>query len=257
VLTGLSYLAAGHESEIVAVESADRVGSARMVAVARELARHRPVVVLAAPGRGSDWWDQVGANSVDGVEPLAGRVRELLAARRGGAWEPPARGALVELPGCDVSRAREVLDQAGSPVVDLGPTHLLGAGPTRQLMAAYGIPTGPLAKFAAPGGAVLTIQGQGGIGLVAHSAVSLEGGDGGLTRLLPLSERDAAELVAAAPGSSGSVVVADALLRAARLIDDQADVSRVRVGPGGVAIWTGPVRGTEDDPFVRRLRGGL
>jgi hypothetical protein len=49
------------------------------------------------------------------------------------------------------------------------------------------------------------------------------------------------------------------VLRAARLIDDQADVSQIRIpfgsprrGETGVEVWTGRVRGTDDDPFVRR-----
>jgi hypothetical protein len=67
---------------------------------------------------------------------------------------------------------------------------------------------------------------------------------------------------AAGVGRAGADEAIEVLLRAARLIDDQPDVARIEIAPrdvrpgetwAGVAMWTGPVRSTDDDPFVRQL----
>ena len=89
-----------------------------------------------------------------------------------------------------------------------------------------------------------------------------------MARLLPLTDRDAEELIETT-GSPGArtEAAAEGLLRAARLIDDQPDVVRIELvhpGPASgrtlptVAVWTGGdrVAGGDDDPFVRRLPSG-
>jgi hypothetical protein len=97
-----------------------------------------------------------------------------------------------------------------------------------ELLRAYGATTSlPI---------VVVVGDEGGT-LSARSAMAV-------TRVLPLTDRDAEDV------ATGQ---ADAVLRVARLVEDQPELRRVEIGPDGAKIWAGPCRGSEDDPFVRRV----
>ena len=261
VVAGLSYLAQS-DCEVVAVEWAGSVVPRRVVALVREVTRRRPVVVLTPA---ISWCDQSGADSVDRVEALVDQARARLAQWRAGAWHGPQRGVLVAPLGCDTSRARDVLDvTVPSGFVGTGPRRTLDAGAVSDLLAAYGIAITPLAPSRALPAGMVTLEDERGLGLVARASVTRAGVEQGLARLLPLTDRDAAELAGAAvPGARRPAAIADWLLRAARLIDDQPEVSRIKIPMDEslvgddveIEVWRGPPRGTDDDPFVRRLPG--
>ena len=110
-----------------------------------------------------------------------------------------------------------------------------------------------------PPGLELTVGDDSGQGLCAHLGPSIAGRLGP-ARWLPLTDVDGRELVAAgAPDAEDPAALTDVILRASRLVDDLDDVRRVYIPLGGggpmlrALIWTGPSRGTEDDPSVRRL----
>jgi GNAT superfamily N-acetyltransferase len=262
VVAGLSYLAQG-DCDVIVVEWAGPVIPRRVVALAREVARHRPLVVLTDAEDVISWCDQAGADAVRRIETLIEQARARLAERGSGAWRGPQRGTLVEPPvDCDSSRARDILDRAGhSGAVEAGSRRTLGARQVRDLLGAYGIATRPVGAPGAIAAGTVIFEDEPRLGLVARAYAARAGRGGGVARLLPLTDRDAAELAGAAdPEAGGLDVIVDSLLRAARLIDDQPDVSRITIPLGvssigdGVAVElrAGPARGTEDDPFVRR-----
>jgi GNAT superfamily N-acetyltransferase len=259
------YLALDTECEVVVVESVELRRPHRFVAVAREGARHRPVVLLTPAGAATAWCAQAGVDLVHRVEDLVDRVRELTLERRKGTWSAPHRGSLVELSDCNVAQARAVLDEAApgrrgeteSPVC-------LPPGPTGEVLAAYGITVQPAGRPGHGGEPYLVVEDQPGLGLLARLGSRLSREASSLSALLPLTDRDAEELVEAARLSYDSPELTDELvLRATRLIDDQPDVAQVRIPlhpvfhGDGPEVWTGRVRGTDDDPFVRRLALGL
>jgi GNAT superfamily N-acetyltransferase len=263
IVEGLSYLAQT-DCDVIAVEWAGSVIPRRAVALVREVTRRRPVVVLTSANDVIGWCDQAGADSVRRPEALIEQARARLAQRRSGTWQGPQRGVLGEAPvGCDSSRARDVLDRAGpAGVVEAGTRRTLGAGPLRDLLAAYGMATAGHAAPRAPAAGTVILEDEPGVGLVARASATRAGIERGVARLLPLTDRDAAELAGAAvPGANGSEAIVDSLLRAARLIDDQPDVSRIKISLGvsrvgdavEVQVRAGPARGTADDLFVRRL----
>jgi GNAT superfamily N-acetyltransferase len=257
----LLWLAVDNDCQLVVVESAQPAQPRRFVALAREAVRHRPVVLLTSPGA-TAWCRQARVDPVHHVEDLMDRVKEVTLERRRGTWSSPRRGALVELSDCNVGKARSVLDeviaghreQPGLPV-------RLPPGPTGDVLVAYGIAVHPAGRPGHPGGErCVVLEDQPGVGLTARLGSPLDGSDPGPEALLPLTDRDAEELVEAAPlARHDRASAADLVLRAARLIDDQADVVRIRLplhapaSGDGPQIWTGRVRGTDDDPFVRRL----
>jgi GNAT superfamily N-acetyltransferase len=263
----LLYLAFAGDCEVVVVESPGPTQPRRRVALAREGARERPIVFLTPAGADTSWCRQAGVDSVHRVGDLVDRLRELTLERRTGTWSPPHRGCLVERPDCDVARARVVLDEARGPGAGRQASPVrLPPGPTAEVLAAYGITLPAAARSGSAGGSgpdgepALILEEQPGVGLLARTGSRLDGTASGLAALLPLTDRDAAELVeVASPEDENRALAADVALRAARLIDDQPDVSQIliphcwpRPGETGVEIWTGRVRGTDDDPFVRR-----
>jgi hypothetical protein len=257
----LLYLAFASDCEVVAVEPpADHVR--RFTAVAREGARRRPIVSLIGPGAATTWCRQAGVDPCFRLEDLVARCRILLSARRAGGWSAPRRGELAVPADCDIARARAVLDHddRSGPDRDTGSVQL-PPGPAGEVLAAYGIGVPDDDAGAVEDRSSLVLEARDGAGLVAGLQRPDPAAGSGEARLLPLTWCDAEELVAAAgPGFSCPTALVDSLVRAARLIDDQADVARVRLGldrrvagVAGAAVWTGAVRGTEDDPFVRRL----
>jgi GNAT superfamily N-acetyltransferase len=260
----LSYLALSEDTDVIAVEAAGVATPRRVVARARELARHRPLVALTPSGGEPVWCVQAGAQMVHRVEDLVDRVRELLVEQRAETWQPPVRGELAERAGCDPSAGRTVLDDAGSGSGS-GGSQRLPTRPAIELMAAYGIPAAPPKWHPTPGGGTVTFEDRAELGLCARVGAASGSPDQRVARLLPLTGRDAEDLAdAAAPVPADRDSLVDLIVRAARLIDDQADVSRIRlpVGPSPIAarsqieVWIGPTRSTEDDPFVRRLPPG-
>jgi GNAT superfamily N-acetyltransferase len=263
----LLYLALAGDCEVVVVERADWTQPRRCVALAREGGRDRPIVFLTPAGSVTSWCRQAGVESVHRVEDLVNRIRELTLARRSGTWCPPCRGSVVEVPGCDVARARAVLDEASGPGArrHLSPVWL-PPGPTADVLGAYGIALPPAGKPASAGGhgpvgePCLILEDQPGSGLQARAGSQTDGTGPEVVALLPLTDRDAAELVEAAPlADDNRALAVDVVLRAARLIDDQADIAEIRIphgsppgGDAGVEMWIGRVRQTADDPFVRR-----
>jgi GNAT superfamily N-acetyltransferase len=263
----LLYLAFAGDCEAVVVESPGPTQPRRRVALAREGARERPIVFLTPAGADTSWCRQAGVHAVHGVGDLVDRLRELVLERRTGTWSAPDRGCLVALPDCDVARARTVLDEAGGAGArrQASPVRL-APGPTADALAAYGITLTPVARPGSAGGSgpdgepALIFEEQPGVGLVARTGSRLDGTASGPVARLPLTDRDAAELVeVASVEDENRALAAGVALRAARLIDDQADVSQIliplgspRPGGTGAEIWTGRVRETDDDPFVRR-----
>jgi hypothetical protein len=258
----LLYLALGTDCDVVMVASALPAQARRFVAIARAGASLRPVVSLTPAGTEAAWCRQAGADPVHQVPEAVDWARKLMLERRNGTWTPPRRGQLVELPGCDVARARAVLDQAGgSHAASPSGPHRLSPEATDDVLAAYGLPI-EAGTGRAPGNRFhLVLEDDPEVGLIARAGPPPASPDPGVARLLPLTDRDAEELVAAIHlGGADPAAAAGVVLRAARLIDDQPDVARVQLsvpapaaGAGRAALWTGRVRGTEDDPFVRRV----
>jgi GNAT superfamily N-acetyltransferase len=263
----LLYLAFAGDTDVVVIELPGPKQLRRCVALAREGARERPIVFLTTAEADTSWCRQAGVDSVHRVGDLVGRLRELALERRAGTWSPSHRGCLVAPPDCDIARARAVLDEARGPGAGHQPSPVrLPPGPTAEVLAAYDITLPPAARPGSARGSgpdgkpALILEEQPGVGLLARTESPLDGTAAGLTALLPLTDRDAADLVEAAPlEDENRGLAADVVLRAARLIDDQADVSQVRIplcsprpGETGVEVWTGRRRGTDDDPFVRR-----
>jgi GNAT superfamily N-acetyltransferase len=260
---GLLLSGMGTGADVVAVELAGLALPRRFVAVAREVTRSRPVVSLSPAGTSTSWCRQAGVEPVHRVEDLVDRVRERMDERHRGTWQAPVRGRLTEVVDCDVFRARAALDKAvtSKPSDGCRPARLDPAS-TSEVLAAYGMTERPSRGRGARGRFELTLEDLPGLGLVARVGPSVAGAGQKLARLLPLTQVDADELVDAAGLAAGdAAVVTDAPGRAARLIGDQPDIVRVRIPLGGdpacdrgdVELWTGPVRGTDDDPFIRRL----
>ncbi len=194
---------------------------------------------------------QAGIHGVQAGD-LLDRCHQLLAANRDRTWFPPRRGQLVDLPDCDLGRARAALNRA----FDLEKHTVqqqLSSEAAEEVLAAYGIPNGgPLTPAA--GSRHFLFEDDPMLGLVVRTQQSF-------ARLLPLTDRDAVELVGAAGVIAARAEAAvEVLLRVGRLIDDQPDVARVEVTDptstrreAAVAMWTGKARHIDDDPFVRRL----
>jgi GNAT superfamily N-acetyltransferase len=260
----LLYLGWDSDVDVVACYSAGLQEPRRFVTIAREVGRGRPLVAVVTPGLDVDWADQAGVDRVAGVNELVLRAGDFLAARRDGTWAPPYRGQLVEVPGCDVALARSVLDQATPTITRQGVATRLAPDTVGRVLAAYAIVPARSPRSAADGGRI-TLADDASTGLAAHVAAAGPARPG-MTRLLPLTDQDATELVEAAGlGGYPTDAAVDSLLRAARLLDDQPDVRRIEVawprstdGAGGlsVALWTGRDRGPGHDPFVRRLLTG-
>jgi hypothetical protein len=258
----LLFLALDTECRLVIVEPEPSRPLRRLTAIAREGSRRRPLVALSSDGTSTSWCRQAGVSAVHRVEDAAQQASELLREVQTGTWVPCERGELAELPDCDVAQARALLDAAAraAPGQQRTPGRV-PAGVAGELLAAYRIPTHLYARSGSGGQAVLILEEHPDLGPQARVSLSRAGLDPDPVRLLPLTDRDADELVQS-PGLSVADPgpAADALLRAARLMDDQADVVRIELPihrsagtASAAAVWTGAQRGTDDDPFLRRL----
>jgi Succinyl-CoA ligase like flavodoxin domain len=150
------YLAVDESTEVIVGEMTDLIHPRRFIARARAIARRKPVLALlplsrsgaddrrSAAARLSSVWEQVGIETVAGLDALTRRARELPAQRQAGTWRPPVTGALVELPDCNAGRARTALDTtlaaerfpAELPRAGLSARRRLGRQPTADLLAA-------------------------------------------------------------------------------------------------------------------------
>ena len=258
----LLYLGSAGDGPVVAWQGAGLLQPRRFVAIAREVRRSRPLLAVVASGLDVEWAAQAGVDTVGGVGELVLRAADLLTAGRDRRGAPPYRGQLVEVPGCDVAAARSALDQATPATSEMGAPTPLAPDITELVLAAYGIAGARLPVAGADWGRLI-LGDDATMGLSARVAPSIVSDRPGLARLLPLTDQDATELVAAAgPGNHPGDAAVELLLRAARLIDDQPDVRRIEVawprstsGAGGpsVSMWRGRPRDPGDDPFVRRL----
>ena len=100
----LLHLGWDDDCDVVAVLAAGLSRPRRFVAIAREVARRRPVLSTVAAGRARDWTEQAGVDAATPLEGFIHRGGELLAACRARTWVPQERGQLVDLPGCDLAR---------------------------------------------------------------------------------------------------------------------------------------------------------
>jgi hypothetical protein len=131
-----------------------------------------------------------------------------------------------------------------------------------ELLAAYGLSAASLPSLGPE--LRLTIADDPIRGLHAGLAAILTEPAAIAVRVLPLTDLDARALVAAAaPASADAERLIDVILRATRLVDDQARIQRVELYVGGgdsmarrdPGVVVGAERSTDDDPFVRRLPG--
>jgi GNAT superfamily N-acetyltransferase len=270
----VAYLAVEPTVEVIVVELDEVAHPGRGRGRARAAARGKPVLGLlpgsrpttgGRPSRRVDptWWAQAGVEVFDDARSLLTRCDSLVSAPGGPASPPSDLGSLVELPDCDVAEARRLLDAASlerRPPTAGGPTRpaRLARRPTAGLFEAYGL--SGIATDGLPA-LRLAVSDDHGRGLCARLAEP-DGAGRAPPRLLPLTDEDAARL-AHESGVRGRVGerLAELLLRAARLVDDHGDLQRLELvtgasgGPTAPAatVWAGPVRGSEDDPFVRRL----
>jgi GNAT superfamily N-acetyltransferase len=301
VLCGLAYVATDPNVEVIVVELDDLELPRRGVALARYVTARMPVVGLDREGRFGSECLQAGIVPVSIAGELATSAEQLFNARRSGLWTAFDRGGVAEVPGGDTACARRLLDEwaglaaaatTGATARARTGTSLLASPETKQLLGAYGVVATSAPISLEPGSpcSTFTVTDEDG-GLKAR-ATSAGGPEGRAeARLLPLTDRDVDELVAvvwpardqpAAVGSTaagstaagstaaGSTAAgqlagrdgcADALVRVARLIDDQPDVRAIEITwPDGswpsavsASVWIGSPRSTADDPFVRRL----
>jgi hypothetical protein len=278
----LAYLAADEATDVIVVQVDQVNRPCRLVTRARAVTRLKLVVaLLTAPtyGSGGDGrllaarqsalWEQAGVETAESPAAVVARAAVMLTEWQSGAWQPPARGALVDLPGCDPGRARAVLDRCGSDRSWLeagdggaGSPPRLGSAATASLLAAYRVPTVAVTITPGPDRLTLTITDDHTTGLSASLRSAAGDGRASWSRLVPLTDRDAEDLVrSAAPGCSNPEVLVDVLLRTARLVGDQPEVCRLEVplsadrSPAGPlpSVWVGPARTYDDDPFVRRV----
>jgi GNAT superfamily N-acetyltransferase len=256
----LAYLAADDATRVGLLHG-ELVGPpARLVAHGRALARRKPLLAIGSEAWSANLCEQAGIELAGDLEALPRWAAERLAQLDEGTWRPPARGALPELDGCNIGLARAVLDRdsvsveqsrvANRPSASTG---RLDDSAVADLLTAYGL-ISPGGGAGAPTMLSVTIDDEGGSSATARATRAV----GQVLRMLPLTDRDAVDLV-------GTGVVGDeprgldSVLRLARMLDDQPDVCRIEVAIGDqgdlneVRIWTAAVRDRLDDPFVRRL----
>jgi acyl-CoA synthetase (NDP forming)/GNAT superfamily N-acetyltransferase len=201
-------------------------------------------------------------------------VRALARAAGYGAWRAEPRGHVPEFPDVRTADARALirgaLEVRGATEPDPLPPGWLGPGETAELLRCYGLPLADLP----PAGTELTVRvtddhvfgtlvtlGRREVPLAAWPAPPA---DRDAARLTPLTDRDAAQLIAAA-GLADRVPsgpLADLLLRVGRLADElpevtELELSPVIAGPDGTAVVNARIQVSPyqpQDPFLRKLR---
>ncbi len=266
--TAIAALAADPAVGAVAAHIGAVALPARFVALGRAAGRRKPVVALTSDPAVAALCAQAGVAHLAEPAALAVHAGQLLARQLTGTWRPPDTGSLVDLPGCDPAGGSKALANTRSiPHHRNHRPRRLASGPAQQLLACYGIAPGPAPPGEAGPIGMLVVGSPGvtgdatGRGPTARVQLARPGGPPPPTRQLPLTDLDAHHLVSAlGTDSSGAAAAVELVLRVARLVDDQSEVHQVQVPLGadgravpGTAIWTGPARGTADDPFLRRL----
>lgn len=278
----LGYLAADEDTGAIVAQADQVTRPCRFVTRARAAARRKPIVALLpsssdrsggeralSAGQLCSLWDQAGVETWPSTAGVAARAAVKLNGWQAGVWQPPTTGALVDLPACDPARARAVLDQyrydpsgLDAHRTSASPFYRLGTPDTVSLLAAYGLSTLPFALGPLPQGLTLAITDEPSRGLAASVSPSASGSSSTRFRLLPLTDRDAYQIILrAAPGCGNAEVLVDVVLRAARLVGDQPEVCRlelplvahssaIRPFP---SVWVGTARAYDDDPFIRQL----
>ncbi len=190
-------------------------------------------------------------------------VRALARAAGYGAWRAEPRGHVPEFPDVRTADARALLR-------DSQHQRWLGPGETAELLRCYGLPLADLP----PAGTELTVRVTDDhmfgtlVTLGRHEAPSpawpAPPAHRDAARLTPLTDRDAAQLIAAA-GLADRVPsgpLADLLLRVGRLADElpevtELELSPVIAGPDGTAVVNARIQVSPyqpQDPFLRKLR---
>jgi len=272
----LGYLALDPSTEVIGLELSHLARPRRFVALARATSWRKPIVVLVPPaerwlGSGADLagaeagiWEQSGVEVVERVEDFIRRLKRLVVQRRTKTWTAPVRGALAEISGCQLRRARVVLDTAnsnGSPrAADRAPA--LPPEATTELFAAYGVISNPGAAAFLPSAVCLTI-GQDPVCGLSASLTSTAAGDttGSCVRSLPLTEIDVDDLVRSVGAQlADTPVLGELIERSCRLVEDQPEICHLELPMSAAGlpldppvVLLGPVRSTQDDPFVRRV----
>jgi acyl-CoA synthetase (NDP forming)/GNAT superfamily N-acetyltransferase len=247
--------------------------------------RGRPVaaVVLTQPEsvRMLQGQDQDRKIPAYGTPEIA--VRALARAAGYGAWRAEPRGHVPDFPGIETAEARalirdslhqssphpDALDQ-DSPHPDSSHQNWLTPEQTASLLRCYGLPLADLP----PAGTELTVRVTDdhmfgtlitlGRRQPPQPAWPAPPADRNAARLTPLTDRDAAQLIAAA-GLAGRVPsgpLADLLLRVGRLADElpevtELELSPVIAGPDGTAVINARIQVSPyqpQDPFLRKLR---
>jgi acyl-CoA synthetase (NDP forming)/GNAT superfamily N-acetyltransferase len=237
--------------------------------------RGRPVaaVVLTQPEsvRMLQGQDQDRKIPAYGTPEIA--VRALARAAGYGAWRAEPRGHVPDFPDIETAEARALirdsLDQ-DSPHPDSSHQGWLAPEQTASLLRCYGLPLADLP----PAGTELTVRVTDdhmfgtlitlGRRQPPQPAWPAPPADRDAARLTPLTDRDAAQLIAAA-GLAGRVPsgpLADLLLRVGRLADElpevtELELSPVIAGPDGTAVINARIQVSPyqpQDPFLRKLR---
>lgn len=275
----LAYLAADEDTDVIVVQADQVTRPCRLMTRARAAARRKPIVALlpsSSDHSGGErefsarqlcaLWEQAGVATSTSPAGVAARAVVMLNEWQSGVWKPPTTGALVDLPGCDPARARAVIDGYRSTGLDgdgssPSPPYRIGTPDAASLLAAYGLPALAFALGPLPRGLTLTVTDDPTRGLAAYVSSSASDSSSTWFRLLPLTDRDAYELVRrAAAGCANAELLVDVVLRAARLVGDQPDLCRLELALGADfspirpvgSVWVGPVRAYDDDPFVRQ-----
>jgi acyl-CoA synthetase (NDP forming)/GNAT superfamily N-acetyltransferase len=184
-------------------------------------------------------------------------VRALARAAGYGAWRAEPRGHVPEFPDVETADARTLVQNA--LVRDSPHQGWLSPGQTARLLRCYGLPLADLP----PAGTELTVRVTD--DHMFGTLVTLGRRDAPqAARLTPLTDRDAAQLIAAA-GLADRVPsgpLADLLLRVGRLADElpevtELELSPVIAGPDGTAVVNARIQVSPyqpQDPFLRKLR---
>jgi ATP-grasp domain len=248
------------------------------------LTQPESVRMLLADGQGQDGQGQGRRIPAYGTPEIA--VRALARAAGYGAWRAEPRGHVPEFPDVRTADARALIQRAfevrSAPEVRSalevreaagpGPVHpgWLGPEETAELLRCYGLPLADLPPAATEltvrvtddhmFGALVTL----GRREAPPPAWPAPPANRDVARLTPLTDRDAAQLIAAA-GLADRVPsgpLADLLLRVGRLADElpevtELELSPVTAGPDGTAVVNARIQVSPyqpQDPYLRKLR---